>query len=169
MATSTITTIIPPTTSSITSQSYPLPLNTPHSSLPPLYVQVTRLRQSVLLSLGSSTSSTSSYALMPDFSVAFPPMKHVRRSAIHTNPRGSTSSSTTATALSRSTPQSLLLSGKLAKRYQTQIYLSLDLGSFSAAASSASINGELDPMLWLEVEKGLINVLDRVLGRERSA
>ncbi|KDE06761.1 hypothetical protein MVLG_02957 [Microbotryum lychnidis-dioicae p1A1 Lamole] len=160
MATSTITTKIPPTTSSITSQSYPLPLNTPHSSLPPLYVQVTRLRQSVLLSLGSSTSSTSSYALMPDFSVAFPPMKH---------PRGSTSSSTTATALSRSTPQSLLLSGKLAKRYQTQIYLSLDLGSFSAAASSASINGELDPMLWLEVEKGLINVLDRVLGRERSA
>ncbi|SCZ89511.1 BZ3500_MvSof-1268-A1-R1_Chr9g10436 [Microbotryum saponariae] len=142
MATTTIPTNTPPTKSSITFQSYPLPLNTPHSSLPPLYVQVTRFRQSVLLSLGSPTSSTSSYALMSDFSVALPPMKNVRRSAIHTD---------------------------VARRYQTQVYLSLDLGSFSAAASSSSINGELDPMLWLEVEKGLINVLDRVLGRERSA
>ncbi|SCV69757.1 BQ2448_1151 [Microbotryum intermedium] len=154
MATTTTT---PPdstasTTSTISSQSYPISLPQ-QSSLPLLFVQVTRLRDSVLLCLGSPTSSTSSFALMNDFSVAFPPMKY---------PRSNTTTST-ATPLSRSTPQSLLLSNKLAKRYRTQIYLSLDLASFSAAASSSSLNGELDPMLWFEVEKGLLNVLDHVL------
>ncbi|BGP16744.1 hypothetical protein JCM10213_006511 [Rhodosporidiobolus nylandii] len=68
-----------------------------------------------------------------------------------------------ATSLSKSNSTSLSLSSRLAKRYNRQFFLSLDLSSLGDGAASAADRA------MLPLEKALVVQLDKVLGRKKAA
>ncbi|GAA5918387.1 hypothetical protein JCM6882_002791 [Rhodosporidiobolus microsporus] len=67
-----------------------------------------------------------------------------------------------ATSLSKTNSASLALSTRLAKRYAHQIFLSLDLSSFSDGGAATADRA------MLPLEKALVVELDKVLERRRA-
>ncbi|BGP55915.1 hypothetical protein JCM8202v2_003522 [Rhodotorula sphaerocarpa] len=118
----------------------------------PLFAQLDQLGdKACLVAIGSLPGPS---MLMHDAAVALPRLGSSSSSAA---PAGATSISSSASA-------SLSLSARLAKRYASQVFLSLDLSSLAdAAGGPASSDRALIPL-----EKALVQQLDQVLERRRQ-
>ncbi|ORY89828.1 hypothetical protein BCR35DRAFT_329175 [Leucosporidium creatinivorum] len=107
-------------------------------ALPIFFAQLTSLRDSLLINLGSNPLP---FSIANDLSCAMP------------RPTGPA----TSTAVSKSASSSLSLSAKLSKRYKRQVFLSLDLSSCAGGQG-----GSTDHVL-LPLERALLKQLDPVV------
>ncbi|GAA5829091.1 hypothetical protein JCM3766R1_003931 [Sporobolomyces carnicolor] len=130
---------------SIVTRTFALDLQ--HAAIPyPLALTVNELSPSSVM-LFVSTPPAAQSSMMKDTSVAMP-------NRIQTSQCPSTS-------LSKSTSSSLALASRLAKRYNVQIFVSLDLDQLAETAGP----GVSKESLMLFVEKALVKRLDEVLPR----
>ncbi|GAA5963770.1 hypothetical protein JCM21900_000825 [Sporobolomyces salmonicolor] len=121
----------------ITSRTLVLDLN--HPAVPtPLYAQLNSLRDSLMLFVGAPPTP---FAMSKDSSVAM------------VRPNGPPAS----TSLSKTSSASLSLSARLSRRYQRQVFLSLDLSSLADSAGGS--NGAPDVFM-VPMERALIQELD---------
>lgn len=127
-------------------ETYSLPLNLPDPSLPLFHASLTLLRGSLFLSVGPSRGDGQPYALAVTF---YSLQQGARPSATSLSPAGGAASA-----------YAPVLSAKLAKRYQRQVFLSLDLAG--ATPQGETVAGSGDRVLLL-LEKALVVALDKVL------
>ncbi|GAA5998296.1 hypothetical protein JCM5350_005220 [Sporobolomyces pararoseus] len=128
---------------SIVTNTFSLDLQ--HPAIPyPLTLIVNQL-SSVSVMLFISTPPASQSSMMKDTSVAMP--NRIQNSACP------------STSVSKSTTSSLALASRLAKRYNSQIFVSLDLDQLAETVGT----GVTKESLMLFVEKSLVKKLDEFL------
>ncbi|GAA5897965.1 uncharacterized protein JCM6883_000877 [Sporobolomyces salmoneus] len=130
---------------SIVTKTFSLELE--HPGIPyPLTLIVNQLSPSSIM-LFISTPPASQSSIMKDTSVAMP--NRLQNFACP------------STSLSKSTSSSLSLASRLAKRYNIQIFVSLDLDQLAETAGP----GVTKESMMLFVEKSLLKQLDQILPR----
>ncbi|BGO99991.1 hypothetical protein RTG_00012 [Rhodotorula toruloides ATCC 204091] len=135
------------TTPGITLHTLPLDLSRFDAAFSsPLFAQLTVLGPGVaMLAVGGQPPP---FAWARDTSVALP------------RPNGPPA----ATTLSKGSSASLTLSSRLAKRYSTQFFLSLDLSSLASDSTAGPASAE---RAILPLERALVEALDTVLERKK--
>ncbi|GAA5879619.1 hypothetical protein JCM16303_003278 [Sporobolomyces ruberrimus] len=141
------------TTPSITTRTLPLDLQ--HPGIPfPLTLIVNSLSTSSVMLFISTPPATSS-SIMKDTSVAMP------------NRNSNLKGPCPSTSISKSTTSSLSLASRLAKRYNLQIFISLDLDQLLETVGSGGGGLSKDNLI-LFVEKSLVKQLDTFLTKRTT-